>query len=352
MLKKSRLDLVFRSFTGVAIPATLGHPQIRMHGVDDPVPPGGKREPLDRTGVRAMKRWLLAGLLVSTGAALAQVPPTLQKIRATGVVAIGARQDALPFSYFDASKKPIGYGIDICNEIVARLRTDLKLPNLRVEYVPVTGASRWEVVRTGKADLECGLSVNNIERRKDAGYAMPYFFAGLRILAKASSGIKNFSDLAGKKVVTAKGANAVPILRKRIEDGRLRGTQLVETPNYEQSFAMLEKGEADALVTIDNLLYAYRATAAKPQDYIVTGDFLVLEAVAIVLRKEDAEFKRTVDRTLAGLMIDGSIGRLYSKWFLAPIPPTNVVLGIPMSPLLRDQLRWPSDRTGDDFTTN
>jgi len=299
-----------------------------------------------------MKQWLLAAMLVLAGSALAQVQPTLQRIRSTGVVTIGARQDALPFSYLDASKKPIGYGIEICNEIAGRLKTELKLASLRVEYVPVTAASRWEIVRTGKADLECGLSVNNAERRKEAGYALPYFFAGPRILTKASSGIKDFSDLAGKKVATAKGANAVPMLRKRIEDGRLRGTQLVETPTYEQSFAMLEKGEADALVTIDNVLYAYKATAAKPQDYIVTGDFLVLEAVAIVLRKDDLEFKKTVDRTLAGMMIDGVIGKLYAKWFLSPIPPNNVALGIPMSPLLRDQLRWPTERTGDDFAAN
>lgn len=298
-----------------------------------------------------MKRWLLAAMLVFAGTALAQPQPTLQKIRGNGVVLVGARGDALPFSYLDASKKPIGYGIEICNEIVNRLKIELKLPSLRVEYVPVTGSSRWEVIKTGKADLECGLSVNNPERRKDAGYSMPYFFAGPRILTKATSGIKDFSDLAGKKVVSAKGANAVPILRKRIEEGRLRNTQLTETANYEQSFAMLEKGEADALVTIDNLLYAYKATAAKPQDYVVTGDFLVLEAVAIVLRKDDPEFKKAVDRALAGMMIDGVVSRLYSKWFLAPIPPNNVALGIPMSPLLRDQLRWPSDRTGDDFVS-
>jgi glutamate/aspartate transport system substrate-binding protein len=298
-----------------------------------------------------MKRWLLAATLAAAGTALAQPQPTLQKIRSSGVVLVGARGDALPFSYLDASKKPIGYGIEICSEIVNRLKTEMKLAALRVEYVPVTAASRWEVIKSGKADLERGLSVNNPERRKDAGYSMPYFFAGPRILTKASSGIKDFSDLAGKKVVSAKGANAVPILRKRIEEGRLRNTQLTETANYEQSFAMLEKGEADALVTIDNLLYAYRATAAKPQDYVVTGDFLVLEAVAIVLRKDDAEFKKAVDRALAGMMLDGVVSRLYSKWFLAPIPPNNVALGIPMSPLLRDQLRWPSDRTGDDFVS-
>lgn len=298
-----------------------------------------------------MKVWLLAATLALGGSALAQVPPTLQKIRNSGVITIGARLDALPFSYADEGKRPIGYGIDVCNEIIARLRTELKLANLRVEYVPVTAASRWEIVNSGKADLECGLSVNNPERRKKAGYALPYFFAGPRILTRITAGIKDFANLAGKKVVSAKGANSVPILRKRIEDGRLRGTQLIEATTNEQAFAMLEKGEADAYVTIDNLLYAYRATAAKPQDYIVTGDFLVVEAVAIVLRKEDTEFKKAVDRILAGLMIDGVVGRLYTKWFQSPIPPHKVILDIPMSPLLRDQLRWPSDRTGDDYET-
>ena len=299
-----------------------------------------------------MNRLVLIATLLFAGAAIAQQQSTLLKIKNSGVVTIAARPDAMPFSYLDASKKPVGYGIDICNEIVARLKTEMKLPALRVEYVAVNGQTRWDTVKTGKADMECGLSVNNLERRKDAGYAMPYFFAGLRILTKGNSGIKEFSDLVGKKVATAKGANAIPILKKRIEDGRLRGAQLIETANYETAFAMLEKGEVDALVTIDNLLYAFRATAAKPQDYVVTGDFLVLEAVAIVLRKEDVEFKRTVDRLLAGMMIDGQVNKLYTKWFLAPIQPNNVTLGIPMNPLLRDQLRWPSDRTGDDYASN
>jgi glutamate/aspartate transport system substrate-binding protein len=291
------------------------------------------------------------------GAAKAPAAPdftgsTLQRIRDTGVIIIGHRTDALPFAYLDANKKPIGYGIDICHEIIKILKAEMKLPNLRIEYVPVTAANRAQIVRTGKADLECGLTVNNVERRVESGYAMPYYFAGPRILTRANSGIQDFHDLAGKRVVSAKGANAVPILRKRIEEGRLKNTVITEVPSNTAAFAALEKGDADAFVTTDNLLYAYRATAKNPDDYVVTGSFLVLEAVAIMLRKNDAEFKKVIDRTLAGLMLDGVVGRLYNKWFLAPIPPNNAVMGIPMSSLLRDQLRWPSERTGDDLVSN
>jgi glutamate/aspartate transport system substrate-binding protein len=273
---------------------------------------------------------------------------TLQRIRDTGVIVLGHRNDALPFAYLDGNKRPIGYGVDVCHEVIKVLKNDLKMPNLRVEYVSVTAANRMQIVNTGKADLECGLTVNDRERRKKVGYAMPYYFAGPRILTRADAGVTNFHDLTGKRIVSAKGANAIPILKKRIEEGRLKNTVLIEAANNAESWAMLEKGEVDAWVTTDNLLYAYRANAKKPSDYIVTGDFLVLEAVAIMLRKHDVEFKKAVDRALAGLMLDGVIARLYNKWFLAPIPPNNAVMGIPMSPLLRDQLRWPSDRTGDD----
>src|SRR5215475_1909681 len=103
-----------------------------------------------------MKRWFPLVLLFSLAApVLAQEQqPTLQKIRTSGAFTIGARSDALPFSYLDANKKPVGYGIEICNEIANRLKTELKLASLRVDYVPVTAATRWEVVKTGKADLE------------------------------------------------------------------------------------------------------------------------------------------------------------------------------------------------------
>lgn len=282
----------------------------------------------------------------------AVLAPTLTRIRGTNTVVIGHRIDAVPFAYLDADKQPIGYGIDVCNEIVNALRRELKQPAMRVEYVPVTAANRFQIVNSGKADMECGLTVNNPERRREAGYAIPYFFAGPRILTRVDSGIRDFVDLRGKLVVSAKGANAIPILQKRVDTKQLMNTQLLQADGNTHAFAMLEKGEADAFVTTDNLLYAYRATSRDPAAFHVVGTPLVVEAVAIVLRRGDVEFKRAVDRVLTGLMLDGVIGRLYSKWFMSPVPlPGSTqtrVIGIPMGALLRDQIRWPSDRTGDE----
>jgi ABC-type amino acid transport substrate-binding protein len=282
----------------------------------------------------------------------AALPPTLTKIRGTGVIAIGHRTDAVPFAYLDADKQPIGYGVDLCKQVVATLRRELAMPALKVEYVPVTAANRFEAIRSGRADMECSLTVNNPARRKEAGFALPYFFAGPRILTGTESGIRDFADLGGRRVVAARGANAIPILQARIDSDRLRGTVLVQVENNTLAFAALEKGEADAFVTTDNLLHALRATSREPARWHVVGSYLVMEAVAIVLRHGDVEFKRVVDRALAGLMIDGVATRTYAKWFTQPVPvpgsPEQRVIDIPMSSLLRDQMRWPTDSTGDE----
>jgi glutamate/aspartate transport system substrate-binding protein len=47
-------------------------------------------------------------------------------------------------------------------------------------------------------------------------------------------------------------------------------------------------------------------------------------------------------------MLDGTAARLYARWFMQPVPPNGVTVGIPLGTLLRDQFRWPTDRTGDE----
>jgi ABC-type amino acid transport substrate-binding protein len=277
----------------------------------------------------------------------APVPPTLQRIRDTGTVLVAHRTDALPFAYLGPDKRPIGFGVDFCLLLVDALKRELKR-DLKVVWVPVDARTRFSAIKEGKADLECGNTVNNPERRKDTGYSMPYFFTGPKILTKVDSGIKDLIDLRGKRLALVVGTNSVPIIKKHIESNFLVGARMIEVKSYPEAFRMVETGEADAFITIEPLLYGQRATAKDPSRYHVVGGYLILEAVAILLRKEDVEFKRFVDRQIASLMLDGTYAKLYRKWFQSPIPPDNVALDMPMSTVLRDQLRWPIDRTGDE----
>lgn len=282
------------------------------------------------------------------GNSAAKLPPRLAKIRETGVVTIAHRPDAFPVAYLDAAKQPVGYGIDVCREIVRLMERDLKKP-LRLAWVEVNARTRFEVIAGGKADIECGNTINDPQRRKTAGYSMPYLFTGPRFLVRADSKIRGIHDLAGKRIAVVPGTNSVPLLEARIKGGILRGTQLVEYKGYDDCTRALERGEVDAFATIDLLLAGQRARSKNPEALQIVGSFLVLEPAAILLRKEDVEFKRTIDRYLASLMLDGTVERLYDKWFLQPIPPDNLKLDLPMSSAMRDQLRWPTDRLGDEL---
>ena len=197
-----------------------------------------------------------------------KLPPTMAKVRDTGVVTIAYRPDAIPFAYLDDNKQPIGYGIDICREIVRLMERDLKRP-LRIAFVEVSARTRFDVVNSGKADMECGTTINDPQRRKTIDYSMPYQFSGPRFLVRSDSKIRAIQDLVGRRISVVPGTNSVPLLKQRIEGGVLPGAVLVEYKSYDEAREAVERGEVEAFATIDVLLAAQRA---KVQGSIEAGD--------------------------------------------------------------------------------
>ncbi|GIZ52879.1 amino acid ABC transporter substrate-binding protein [Noviherbaspirillum aridicola] len=276
----------------------------------------------------------------------AQAADTLDKIRASRAITIAHREASLPFSYFDDNRKPIGYAVELCQKIAEAVRRELKLPQLEIRYLPVTPSTRIEAIATGKADLECGSTTNNAERRKQVAFTIPHFVAAARMVVRTDSGIRNWSDLRGKRVVTTKGTTTVKLLNER-DKVRALNLQLVEGADHNNSFAMVEKGEAAAFPMDDVLLFGLRAAAANPQDFSVIGDPLSAEPYAIMLPKDDPAFKAVVDREMSRLINDGEIYKLYDKWFTSPIPPRGQNMNMRMGHLLRDTFRFPTDKVGD-----
>ena len=275
-------------------------------------------------------------------------PPTLQKIRQTGVIVLAHRESSIPFSYFDADKRPVGYALDLCLRVVEGIRRDYKLPNLKVIYLPVSPADRIPSIVEGRADLECGNTTNNAVRRKLVAFTMTHYFAGGRLLVHSKSGVRRLSDLRGKTVVSTRGSTHLAFLNDQVDHGII-SVRLLTAKDSDEAFKMLEENRADAFLMDDIVLYSLRANAKEPTAYAVVGDYTTVEPLAIMLRKNDPEFKRYVDLVVTRFMMDGEIQSLYSRWFQGPIPPKGVTLEVPMGALMRDQVRFPSDKVGDDI---
>lgn len=289
---------------------------------------------------------LLTGLLISTASICAR-SEALNKIRDTKTITIAYRDALLPFSFLDQNKQPVGYSIDLCLKIAEAVKQQLKLSQLAIVYVPVTSSTRIPVIESGKADLECGSTTNTPERRKHVAFTIAHFIAGIRMIVNTDSGITNWPALRNKTVATTKGTTSIKTLTDR---GQVRSLNIVlkEGNGHDDSFRMVEDKSVDAFVMDDVLLYGLRAESKNPMAYKVVGDPLSTEAYAIMLPKDDPAFKVVVDHAMARLIQDGELNTLYQKWFLSPIAAkNNINLNMPMGYLLRESLRFPSDKVGD-----
>ena len=276
----------------------------------------------------------------------AMAADTLSKIRETHKITMAYREASVPFSYLDENKKPIGYSIDLCRRVIDGIRRELKLPTLDVGLLAVTSTTRIPAIIDGKADLECGSTTNNAERRKQVAFTIPHFVAAARMVVRTDSGIKNWADLKGKTVVTTKGTTTVKLLNDR-DKVRALALTLKEGRDHSDSFEMVERAEAQAFPMDDVLLYGLRANAKNPAAFAVVGDPLSAEPYAIMLRKDDAAFKALVDREMGRLINEGELTKLYEKWFQHAIPPKNINMNMPMGYLLRTTLQYPTDKVAD-----
>lgn len=280
------------------------------------------------------------------GSAAASSPPlssnTLRKIQTSGVIVMGHRVGAVPFSYLDATLQPIGYSMDLCWAVVDAVKHRLKLPDLKVKLVAVTSATRIPLVANGLIDLECGVTTNTQERQKRVAFSVTTFVAQSRLLAKKANRIRRLDDLRGKPVVSTVSTTSIARLNE-INAQQHLGIRILAGKDDPDSFRFVQTDRALAYAMDDVLLYALIARNPRPQDYAVSDVALSVEPYAIMLGKDDPEFKQLVDGAIGALFRSGEIHRLYRHWFESPIPPSGLSLQLPMSSPLQRAITQPTD---------
>ena len=294
---------------------------------------------------RAIRKFRANGLLLVLLAAIAhpvQAGAVIDRIRQSGHIVIAHRESSVPFSYVDANGKPVGYAIDLCLRVAEAVRRKLELKTLVPEFVPVTPATRIAAVVDGKADLECGSTTNNAERRQKVAFTIPHYITGTRYLVRSTSTIVDLPMFEGRRLVSTKGATPLKAIRAANDD-RLLHIDILEVPDNAKALEMVESGAADGFAMDDVQLYGLISGSPEPGKLKVVGKFLTIEALAIMLSKDDPEFKHLVDEEMRRLIYSREALAIYERWFNEPIPPKNRVLGVPMNYLLKDSWRYPTD---------
>ena len=284
--------------------------------------------------------WVLVLLFACSLPATAET--VLERIAGGGKLVLAHRESSIPFSYLNQDQKPVGYALDICLKLADAVRKKTGAKAMQVEYVLVTSANRIAMVEQGKADLECGSTTNNAERRQKVAFTIPHFMTGARMLVRADSKFERIEDLQGKNLVSTKGSTPLKAA-EQANRARLLRINILEAPDHAKAVEMVEKGVADAFLMDDVLLYALASSRPDPKSLKVVGKFLTTEPLAIMLPKNDPEFKKLIDDEMRRLIVSKEIQPVYDKWFLQPIPPNNTALSLPVSYLLKDVWKYPSD---------
>lgn len=287
----------------------------------------------------------LMAMSLGAGSALAvdvAASPTLSKIKSSGSISIGHRTSSIPFSYYDANQKVIGFAQDICDRVVDAVKKETATPNLQVRMVPVTSQNRMSLVQNGTVDLECGVTTNLKARQQQVAFSTTYFVAGTRLLVKKGSPVHDFGDLSGKNVVTNAGTTSERILR-RLNDEMGANITIQSAKDYGESFLILQSGRVAAFMMDDVLLSGSRTLAPNPNDWQVVGTPQSFEAYGFMMRRDDPGFKQVVDAAMTGLMRSGEINTLYAKWFQKPVPPKNLSFDLPQSEQIKKAYANPND---------
>ena len=265
-----------------------------------------------------------------------QLTGTLAKARAASAITIAYRESSVPFSYLSAKNEPIGYSIELCKKLAEAIGEAVGR-ELALKWLAVTSETRIDAIASGRADLECGSTTNNLERQKQVAFSPVIFVAGTKLLVKRGSPIRSYRNLAGKTVVVTAGTTNEQAMQEIARRFKV-DFKIIKQKDHAESYARLGDGKADAFATDDVLLYGLVAQHKAQKQYQVVGEFLSYDPYGIMFRKGDAQLAELVQRAFHDLAEDGEIERQYKRWFLQRLP-GGQSLDLPMSPQLESLIR-------------
>lgn len=243
-----------------------------------------------------------------------QAAGTLDKIRTTKTIALGYRENSVPFSYVGDDNQPWGYSVDLCIKVVAAVVKQLGLEELQLQWLPVTPETRIAKLKSGEIDLECGSTTSSLTRMQEVDFSLPTFIDGGAYLSRRAAGIRRIEDLVGKKIAVARGTTTERVIAEVLAQRRL-SAELIRVSDHQQGFAALVQGNVDAYAADRSLLVGLALDSGLQNHWLLGPETFSYEPYALMMRRNDADFRLTVNRELARLSRTGEIYVIYDRWF-------------------------------------
>ena len=299
-------------------------------------------EGISLRGTRVL-RGVIAGLALAFASAGFAAPPvsgTLARLKTAPRISLGANDDAPPLAYLGADSRHIGFHLDICERVVAAVARRLELPRIDIVSVTTTQATRLALLNNGTIDIACGHNPISQGGLQQARFSHATLMVPIRAMTTADRASLTLAGIGGLKVITAVGGQAIGRLRAHLRNSSLQVTTLAGR-TVPEMFGHLESGRGDVLLLPEYVLLTSRAGSATPERYVLTGDTLGTDPVALMFRTGDDELADLANDVVGTMMRSGEMEGLYRKWFQLAIPGLKLPVGLELSEATRALYRKP-----------
>lgn len=240
--------------------------------------------------------------------------PVIQRIRERQALTIAYHPNMAPFSLLGDDGQPTGYTVDLCKIIASQLVTQLDLKLMDVRWVKTNTRSRFDVIASGDADLECSATSNTLDRQRHFGFSLTTFIQGATFAVRSDTDLEKLDHLTAKKIAVVRNSTTSKLLKQAVAANQLQAT-LVEVKSFEAAANLLASKDVDAvagdrLVMFDQLVRSKLGTRFRllPQDFAP-------EYYAVMMAPNDPDFRWAVNATLSRTFRTPVIGELFQRWF-------------------------------------
>jgi ABC-type amino acid transport substrate-binding protein len=238
---------------------------------------------------------------------------TLDQIRSSKTIRLGYRETSIPFSFVGDYRVPRGFSIDLCKIVVDDIAKQLRLEKLDIQWVPVTAESRFDALKSGKIDLECGNSTQTLSRRAEFDFSLMTFVDGAGLLFRKGEVPTTSDHLTGQRIVVVSGTTAEKTLETLGTSAKLSAA-LIKVPDYDAALKALADKKASAFAADRTVLITAALVSGREKEFELSSAQFTYEPYGLMMRR-DSEFRLAVDRSLARLYRTGEIGPVFQRWF-------------------------------------
>jgi ABC-type amino acid transport substrate-binding protein len=246
----------------------------------------------------------------------ADLPRTLERIKADATIRLGYRAGAAPFSFKERDGSVRGYSAEICERIAASIQQRLGLPRLKIDWAPLDAGERLDAVAKGSVDIECGTTTISLRRYEQVDFSLPIFIDGGTVLTAVASRLERISDLNNHRIAFVPGTTTENALKRQLEVVGARA-ELVPVKDGAEGVALLSEGKVDGYASDRIVLVALRQASDDPARLQVLENDFSYEPYALVVRRDDPDFRLAVNRALVDLYRSGEIDTIFYRWLAA-----------------------------------